>query len=771
MKNISKLESGKTYTLSQIFSKDLTIAIPDLQRDYCWGLETYDNKGRQQGELVSGFLSSLKSSWEETSDTKDYTPMGLIYGYEWPKGTFQLCDGQQRITTFYLLAGELYKNGLVSENAKESLRNIIIKFSEGDDIISSGLQYSIRESTLYFLSDLVFHYFISNDCSLPFFNLEEREKNHLVLKLNGRPSWYFLEYDNDPTIQSMLGAIYTIQKFLKDSFNNSERISSFAEAIVKQFSFIYYDMGNRMRGEETFVVLNTTGEPLTSTENLKPLLIGGLPDQNNDDGFVSVISQQWEDREDWFWKHKSDKELTSDDLSRDFYTWWLITNGDKESVSLIKDYLSLDIDLCIREIHSFYESLIAVIEWIYNSDDAKSILSKVSEWTSERIDCSTETSILTWLRMPSHRELILPLLAFYSKFGDASTLKMFRRLTKNYYIGKTTKGENDPDEMRPYVKFRDVINIIKKSETIEGVFNHSSWYNNDEQQKDLILKGHEHTLLEIEIDDNLRFDLNVLWQSGVLSVEQAKFASARLMELHKLAEGRVECDTATIGISMSNSYRLLRFLKGWGWPNGKQSNVNWKFWGTWFTYDDYYYTLTRAYNDDDFWRLLQSQELPATISQMTKEEVVTQHLSDGVFSDKSMSDPKGLMRAWLISKLLINNSLDSPKLISTYGRDNYQYSLCVNKENLSENKINKTLPITIGNVCLHHVKKTGPWTVQAQYYDNTTCLDSPLFAGLFQVSHNNFATGNVTEDIINQTTNHILKLFDEYIKNTDNRPQ
>lgn len=47
MKNISKLNSGETYTLSQIFSNDFTIAIPDLQRDYCWGLETYDNKGVQ----------------------------------------------------------------------------------------------------------------------------------------------------------------------------------------------------------------------------------------------------------------------------------------------------------------------------------------------------------------------------------------------------------------------------------------------------------------------------------------------------------------------------------------------------------------------------------------------------------------------------------------------------------------------------------------------------------------------------------------------------
>ena len=78
MKHLSKLESGKTYNLSQIFSNDFIVAIPDLQRDYCWGLETYNNKGKQQGELVSGFLSSLKRKWLDAlnaSNGDTHTPM------------------------------------------------------------------------------------------------------------------------------------------------------------------------------------------------------------------------------------------------------------------------------------------------------------------------------------------------------------------------------------------------------------------------------------------------------------------------------------------------------------------------------------------------------------------------------------------------------------------------------------------------------------------------------------------------------------------------
>lgn len=563
----------------------------------------------------------------------------------------------------------------------------------------------------------------------------------------------------------MLGAIYTIQKFVKESFNDPENITSFAEAIANRFSFIYYDMGNRMRGEETFVVLNTTGEPLTSTENLKPLLIGGMP--NEDKTFLSEISQQWEDREDWFWKHKSYKELTSDELSRDFYTWWLLTNGDKESVSLIKDYMALDIRSCIEDIHCFYKSLIAIIAWIYNSDEAKKILLKISEWTNERIDCTSEITILTWLRASSRREIILPLVAFYSKFGENDTLKILRRLTKNYYIGKTTKGEDDPDNLRPYIKFRDIINTIKQSATSLDVFNHISWYSQDEQKKEVIFINKENDLLEIELDNNLRFDLNVLWQSGVDTIDKVKFARKRLFELHNLAQGRI-LDTydESTSIFMANSYRLVRFLKGWGHPNGKQEYVNWKQWGTWFTYDRYSDNLSRAYKDADMWTLLNSDDLYASLNRLTKDIIVTFQLSEDIFSVQSLSNENGIMRAWLISKFLINtNTEEGNRLITPYD----SYSLCVNKEDLPENKINKSLPMSIGNICLHHVNRNGPWTVQIPYYNNSTCLDSPLFAGVLKVDYKEFTAGNLSEGVINQTTNYILKLFDEYIEKPEYR--
>ena len=65
---MSKMVSGESYTLSQIFSgENDKVVIPDLQRDYCWG--------DPNNNLVESFVKSLL----ELDKTSKIT-MGLIYG-------------------------------------------------------------------------------------------------------------------------------------------------------------------------------------------------------------------------------------------------------------------------------------------------------------------------------------------------------------------------------------------------------------------------------------------------------------------------------------------------------------------------------------------------------------------------------------------------------------------------------------------------------------------------------------------------------------------
>ena len=63
MKN-NTLVSGSEYSIRDLLNGNYKIVIPDLQRDYCWGLETYNNKYGKQGELVTQFLEAIINSYK-----------------------------------------------------------------------------------------------------------------------------------------------------------------------------------------------------------------------------------------------------------------------------------------------------------------------------------------------------------------------------------------------------------------------------------------------------------------------------------------------------------------------------------------------------------------------------------------------------------------------------------------------------------------------------------------------------------------------------------
>lgn len=236
---MAQLISGKAYSLSEIFcGENDKVIIPDLQRDYCWGNPILDNA---EDSLASSFIDSilrLEKSQEIT--------MGLIYGYYDKVLTpyhLQLCDGQQRLTTLFLIIGVI--NRMLPGNKYRDL--LISNFELLEDDNEPHLLYGIRESSLYFLSDLTLHYFLKDSLSV----------NEL-----GDQSWFLNSYHHDPTIASIIRALTTIECKLKDC-KNLELLGDF---LILKLKFLFYDMDNRQNGEETFVVINTTGEPLTANQ-------------------------------------------------------------------------------------------------------------------------------------------------------------------------------------------------------------------------------------------------------------------------------------------------------------------------------------------------------------------------------------------------------------------------------------------------------------------------------------------------------------------------
>lgn len=338
MANKINFITGETYTFAELFSGERRIIIPDLQRDYCWGNEDNIKSTGENGELVSGFVNNLLTQFDEyqNKNDKDCLNLGLFYGYEVPANHIQLCDGQQRLTTLYLLLGMINKKTIEHKDETQLTegkfrRYLISDFEYKHDDKEPYLNYAIRESSLYFLSDLVCKFFIGNEADVE--NIKSED-------------WYFDYYNLDPSIQSMLKALSKIESILKDKGLNY--YVEFGEWLLNKVTFLYFDMENRKNGEETFVVINTTGESLSSTQNLKPLVLQETKFNNTDfkDG-EKGIDKCWEEIETWFWQNRKGENDTADAGFAEFLRWISIIEQvdrdapDEERTDSIKKLIQL----------------------------------------------------------------------------------------------------------------------------------------------------------------------------------------------------------------------------------------------------------------------------------------------------------------------------------------------------------------------------------------------------------------------------------------------
>ncbi len=476
-KDTNKLENGKPYSITEIFcgkednaKKNRKIIIPDLQRDYCWG-----NTKTQDSDL---FISELfvKSLIDLADTGSDEINMGMIYAYESPKHHIQLCDGQQRLTTIYLLSGMLYK-----KTKQKDIKEILIsEYELKEDDKEPRLLYAIRESTLYFLSDLVCNFFL--------------EENSISAKDIENQSWYYREYDYDPSIVSIIEALKTIEKQLND--DNTDKL---IDPIIKKIRLFYFDMQDRYRGEDMFVIINTTGEPLTPTENLKPILIGNIIDEKERETY----SKQWEERETWFWKNKLETEHEADDGLNDFLGWVLRSEKIKEEIDLVKDFKGESIRL--ETIQDYFINLKELIKNLSESDKIRDLFNSIREKESLE-GKNDEKYYLKFLRGEKNKNglndeqinnVLIPLLSFMVNVScDINLIYQFmRRLRKNYFDMNLVYRKGNYVDWRYILKIiqnnkskKDIISLLRsgKVEDIHNVKNNNTekWYNSEEQKKD-----------------------------------------------------------------------------------------------------------------------------------------------------------------------------------------------------------------------------------------------------------------------------------------------
>lgn len=390
----SSFHTGDEIRLKELFSGNNVVIIPDLQRDYCWGTEktgNHSSNGHPDHSLATAFIWNLvNNGFLKESDLN----LGLVYGYETPRGHIQLCDGQQRITTLFLLLGIINKKS--SNHFQDQL---ISRFEFEEDDKEPYLQYSIRESSLYFLSDLVCEYFISD--------------NTLSVSDIKSQNWYFKDYDLDPSIQSMLKTLYSIEEIISVIDEPQE----FGNYILDRLTFMYYDMVSREVGEETFVIINTTGEPLSSTENLKPLYINRQHPGSQED-----CCKKWEQWETWFWKQrKGNGSKTNDTAENGFkeFLRWITLLNNREQLEQIQETGEFSFDLSISP--DTIDQYFKIINYLFQDIQ---LFGQEIDWLAPDVQDKNKNSQIVWFRL-------LPVVEYIKRWGSGDFRHVIR--VKNFF--------------------------------------------------------------------------------------------------------------------------------------------------------------------------------------------------------------------------------------------------------------------------------------------------------------------------------------------------
>lgn len=694
---MSTLRNGEEFSLRELFSHDNKIVIPDLQRDYCWGDSAYIEQEKSQKELVSGFVGDyLLTSFKEKSSTSKDLMLGLVYGYEEPLNCFNICDGQQRITTLFLLLG------MVNRYSDGEFNDYIISSTEMQDDYEPHLLYSIRESTLYFLSDLSLHFFIKN--SIP---------NVSLIK---KSNWYFDEYERDASVQSMLAALETIEKILVNE--KTVDYKSFGHFLLNNLKMIYYDMENRARGEETYIVINTTGEPLSSTENIKPILLGSISDNK-------IYNEQWEEREDWFWQNRG-RDLCADDGMKQFFIWFWQSKllqektykDDKEfPIDPRKEFLSIDKNAyasILDEVKSYFDALKYCVDVLNENEEINKQLHFIQP------PKKNSSGTYSWLREQDNN-IVLPLIGYIQKFKQPQKLNAFiRRIRRNWFDSiRNRHMSGEPASNTYFVDWRYMLQIIGNSTDEDEVLNYDTevnsssirlipnvrlnqWNNEDEVIKKDLCRGDaekEKAVWEWEDNIDLMGDLSIFWKVLDSSSQWNKIQKVYnhfnfLLKCFCRENEKIIRDTNDpMTFNIANYYRLFRVLRGYYAPGHIDYTKNMN--GAWFSWREedpvYFYYLL----DPALVRVLRADSKEELLS-LLKEEVRKSVLKSGIVNnnlpniddDNFRSIP--YLKLWLTAKALWAEKYG---LLLSY----WDGAGIAAWDDCQKNKIDPELPFTLAN--------------------------------------------------------------------------
>lgn len=433
------------------------IEVPIIQRDYAQGRENQSN-------IRKNFLKAIKDSLT----LKKPLMLDFIYG-SIDNNRFQPLDGQQRLTTLFLL----HWYSILFDNVDEDEAKVLLRFS-----------YETRMTSRDFCKELVNNSFSMRQLIESISNSD----NLLISELIKDAPWFFLSWKNDPTINAMLNMLDDIHK----EFFNVENIW-LGLTDHKLIQFNYIELEHLGLTDDLYIKMNARGKLLTNFENLKASIEKKIKDQNWEselkditESFPHKIDTEWAD---FFWKNFK-VENSIDDAFVRFMSFILMINTalDKSMLPEIKienirglqeNYNIININLINKQVFDEMKMYFKLIIDNY-------ILITANKVEADLFRHKPERNLLDEILVSSNQTSYTQKVLLYAQLEYFKSMEIFNnnmyqdwmRIVRNIIaLGDVDQNGSRPDIIRSPQTFNGVINLI--SDLANGCHNILEYLAND----------------------------------------------------------------------------------------------------------------------------------------------------------------------------------------------------------------------------------------------------------------------------------------------------
>ena len=329
------------------------VVIPNFQRDYAQGRDG-------KSDLRKRFLEQIKTNLESHNlESPNPLTLDFVYGTKNEKGQIEPLDGQQRLTTIWLL---MWYAVYLNYDANKDKLATLSKFS-----------YETRDSSKSFIE------WLCDDGEKEFFKQETTEtpttESPSLSSRIQNCSGFHAVWRQDPTVQSilrMLSGTKDKNDGIEQVFNECKNLNNlFSDGNKNPIQFYYLDLDGIKQSNDLYIKMNARGEQLTGFENFKADLVSYFRKDNNlakyvEPGNSDYILSQWDvDWTDLFWKNRNDvvndkdekqenekqeEKVVIDKIDDLFFTFlkrfllnaYLVKNGEEKQDSPVVSMLMKD---------------------------------------------------------------------------------------------------------------------------------------------------------------------------------------------------------------------------------------------------------------------------------------------------------------------------------------------------------------------------------------------------------------------------------------------